>query len=333
MKITKNNKNSNNQARNKPWPPSAGLAGAFLAVSFVLLPTSVTAGQTKPAKADDPHWQPRSCAQCHTIKNDKVLAIAPQQVDQLCLDCHDGKKGKAEPHPIGRILAGDEFVKPQGWPLLDGKLTCLTCHDVKLGCSHSVQRPLLNTVFLRGSGVGAPEVFCQNCHKTELYKKYNPHIMLDSNGTARQGLCLFCHTKEQDRTTKLRTGKPALRSMELRQCRACHAFHVDYFQPGHVDAKIPPEMLAYIAARELVGPTTRPSAELVKQLESAGTRANRMMPNRQGKIVCTTCHNPHQEGLFSPDSVLAYAAMRVIGPDKIVSPVRGQKFCLRCHNK
>ena len=49
---------------------------------------------------------------------------------------------------------------------------------------------------------------------------------------------------------------------------------------------------------------------LLKELKDSGAKPTRLVPNRDGTITCTTCHNPHQYGLFPADSPLAYQAIR-----------------------
>jgi hypothetical protein len=57
-----------------------------------------------------------------------------------------------------------------------------------------------------------------------------------------------------------------------------------------------------------------------------------MVPDKNGVVVCTTCHNPHQAGVFPPDSVLSFRAMKLTGKNSVASPVRGQVWCRHCHD-
>jgi len=290
------------------------------------------AGESPTTQAANPHWRPDGCPSCHQISQGKAVAISPRQADLICLDCHDGKRARAESHPIGCALEGDRFVRPKDWPLVDGRLGCLTCHDVRRICNRSVRRSLANPAFLRGRKVNDPRTFCANCHRRTLYKKFNPHLMLTADKLAREDLCRFCHTKMLDRTAMQRVGTPALRTNPLSLCASCHARHVDYFQPGHIGAKVPKDMVAYMAARESTGPTSRPSRDLLARLRSSGAKPRFLVLDGDGRIVCTTCHNPHERGLFRPGSELAHRAMSMVSPDRVSSPVRSQRLCLSCHN-
>ncbi len=277
---------------------------------------TVPTSQPRPLKSLDPHWDAKACGYCHQIEGGTAKSISPEKVDKICLGCHDGTAATAEPHSIGGVLGGDQFTKPQGWPLVDGRLGCLTCHDVKQGCNTSARRSSGTPAFLRGTRQG----FCMNCHKAGDYNKYNPHSMLIEDNTYRLGSCRFCHL-------------PKFKSMRLGLCRKCHSGHVDWTDPGHIGREISPDMQAYIAARELTGTTTRPSQELITKLKSSGAEPVRLRTSQDGKIVCTSCHNPHLEGVFPADHRMAYGAMKLTSPDKVTSPVRNRQLCLRCHNK
>jgi cytochrome c peroxidase len=143
--------------------------------------------------------------------------------------------------------------------------------------------------------------------------------------------CLACHSELPDRKARARTGQPVLRAGEIQICRACHAKHQDQFNPGHLGAKVKPEMLAFIRAREIVGLAAPPGPGLVAQLKAAGEKPTLMPLSADGTITCTTCHNPHQAGVFPPGTPLAYRPMRVTG-GHAVSPVRGDQWCNHCHD-
>lgn len=144
--------------------------------------------------------------------------------------------------------------------------------------------------------------------------------MLTPQGSYRVEACRFCHL-------------PIVRNKRLTLCRGCHGAHVDWFQPGHIGATISPDRQAYMVAREKTGPTTRPSRDLIAKFKAAGTEPVRTRPDPEGKLVCTTCHNPHAKGVFRAGHRLDHRAMKHVGPEKVVSPVRSRRFCQTCHNK
>jgi predicted CXXCH cytochrome family protein len=93
------------------------------------------------AAAESPH---ATCTYCHVDSATGVL-ISPEP--GLCLKCHPNRKGTSE-HKI-EIAVTTPPAEPL--PLMDGLMTCITCHDV-----HTTERPLL-----RVSG----KKLCVACHQ------------------------------------------------------------------------------------------------------------------------------------------------------------------------
>jgi hypothetical protein len=218
--------------------------------------------------------------------------------------------------------------------LHEGRLACVTCHDVKKACAADAVRTGENATLLRGAGAGAAGAtpFCENCHAASEFVKFNPHLMLTAAREVVAERCLACHTEVLDRSIKAPTGRALLRGGEVLQCRSCHPTHPVQSIANHMGAKIKPEMFAFIRAREVVGLVApAPGAEQLAQLTAAGARPTIMRPAADGTVTCTTCHNPHQLGLFAAGTPSAYRAMRVVG-DRVVSPVRGDQWCNHCHD-
>lgn len=303
-------------------------------MALVLIVCFALAGRAGGDPAVNPHWDARGCGACHRLDGGAAAPIEPAEVDRTCLRCHDGRAASAEPHPVGRFVRAGGV--PPGWPLDEGRLSCVTCHDVRQACAADAVRTAANAKLLRivGTGPGTGRNgFCGNCHAPADYPRFNPHLMLTAERTVIEGRCLACHTEVPDRGTTARTGRGALRGggAELAVCRSCHAKHKDQFNPGHLGAKVGPEMQAFIRAREAVGLAAPPGAELVAQIKAAGAKPTLMPLAADGAITCSTCHNPHQAGVFRPGTALAYRPMRVVG-DRAVSPVRGDQWCNHCHD-
>jgi hypothetical protein len=260
--------------------------------------------------------------------------MVPADADRACLRCHDGRSASAEAHPIGRPVSKDRTL-PAGWPLAGGRLSCLTCHDVKNACIPHAARSDENANLLRGDarvprGTAGGE-FCGHCHAPAESPKFNPHVMLTADRQAVTERCLACHSALPDSNAGARSGQPLLRASEIRICRSCHLRHKEQFNPGHLGAKVKPDMLAFIRAREVVGLAGPPGPELVAQLKAAGAKPTLMPLSADATITCTTCHNPHQAGVFPPGTPLAYRPMRVTG-GHAVSPVHGDQWCSLCHD-
>jgi hypothetical protein len=307
---------------------AAGLLG------FALVSVGVLAAVPRPDKAEKPHWKATTCGECHTIENGRHLPITPEQADEICLRCHDGRRAVAEFHPVGREFDDSKYVHPEKWPLVNGRLGCLTCHDMQLGCAEDARRPQANRMVLRDYQVGRKNArpFCQNCHKESEYRKLDPHVMLlGDRDEIVEDKCLFCHTKPLDRKALVRTGDSALKADQDALCRDCHPTHKDPMQQGHIGLRISDNMLATMYVREIIGLSAQVKPPMVAQIKAAGNKPTLMIPDKDGRIVCSTCHNPHQAGVFPRASVLAYRAMRLSDKGHLASPVRGRTWCRHCH--
>jgi len=318
--------------------------GIVLAVVFVMATggLSQVTPATSTSKKIKPHWSKDACASCHTMVNGKVQPIALNAIDQKCLSCHDGQSASAEMHPIGHLQNKEDYDLPQGWPLVEGRLGCITCHDVRQGCDAAVAAPSFNTAFLRRPRTAAGDDrewvvttdFCNGCHRADRAGKFNPHVMLVAGSSGNQIVeqrCLFCHQNVPNPQAMQRTGRSDLRGDQVVLCKSCHHTHKEIFKGGHVGTKLPPERLAYMRAREIVGLLDSPSADLVNQLKADNQQPTRLVPAADGTIICSTCHNPHEQGVFNPESVLAYRAMRATG-NRTISPVHNPTFCRHCHS-
>lgn len=317
------------------------VCAASLSMSIAAAPTS------QPAKAINPHGSPTGCKECHTYTGDRPQPIDRDRIDALCRKCHNGKQASREVHPVGRLFVGDQVRCPQGWPAPGNKLSCGTCHDIRSACEGV--RPKANKAFLRAvAGVqsgGDRMAFCVACHVAAAREKggrYNPHIMLDDKGQPVGQACGFCHQtslkydgrlSENQPDTFLgranRTGDAKLRGDPIAMCAICHPRHVEWFEPGHIGLPLP----AAMKARLVAGVSTRPAAtSLPAQTQPAGSASVRLPLGAGDRIVCSTCHNPHQEGLFPPGSELGEGGLRW-GPNRQRLPFRGpgKDLCRVCH--
>lgn len=311
---------------------------ASLVIGLVLLGIASSQGAWGGApksttRTINPHWKAESCAECHAGSAENPRAIDPVAADALCLKCHNGKAASSELHPIGRPIP-QRMTSPANWPMSTGRLGCLTCHNVKVACDRDAERTPNKRSMLRLAQKDGDKIpFCQACHSKEEFPRFNPHIMLAADTkTPIEERCLSCHAEVPSTGSGKRTGKALLRSEELLLCRACHTKHDDVFSPGHLGQRLKPDMLAFMRAREVVGLAVPPAKGLLAQLKSEKASPTLMHPSASGQVTCTTCHNPHQAGVFPSTTPLGYRGMRVIDNSKVVSPVRGDQWCNHCHD-
>jgi hypothetical protein len=297
-------------------------------------------GQTSPratlrtGREPSPHWKSDACNACHEVDGGRKLPIARDAVDKVCAKCHDGRKAAAEFHPVDRTMDRNRFTKPADWPLLDNRLTCLTCHDVKSACNETPRRIVASRLMLRENRAasGKSQPFCLNCHQESSYQKLNPHQMLEAQtGHVLRERCLVCHDKPMEPTALARTGDALLKADEATLCRTCHVQHKDAMQQGHIGLPISPDMLARMALRETLGLSSQVGPKLLAQARTAGLKPTRTPPHADGTIVCSTCHNPHESGVFPRESALSYLSMRRLKDGQLFSPVQGRFWCRHCH--
>lgn len=279
---------------------------AWYAPALARAASSQAVAHAPDAHGDNPHWRGDACAQCHEQRDGAILPIAVQAVDALCLTCHDGTRASREPHPIGRPAVSSRTTAPGGWPLVEGRLGCVTCHDFDQHCRPETSRPAVNAYFLREGDALSGAAFCAKCH-TGGDTVLNPHKVAQVAATGAQ-TCIFCHTRVPNIADDgTRHGEALLRNDVTQVCLGCHKPHADPSPRGHLGA----------ALTETVRPEGAVQA---------------LLPVEAGRVTCATCHNPHPPGLFPPGS--AQEARSADAADANLN-LRLQRaaLCLACHPK
>ncbi len=287
----------------------------------------------KPPGADamGPHWDPESCEACHDEGDEGMEPIALEDVNEVCLDCHEEHEDTAWEHPVDAVVAGPRFQEPGDWPLNEGQLTCVTCHDIKRQCGTDARRPAVNTVLLRAHEPRSGFRFCVRCHLDIAAWSAGPHGQVDEEGRPNTDSCVYCHTEvptvPDDGTRRL---EPGLHNASG-SCLTCHSQHWDYFSDGHFARPVPPRIRQRMLEREL-GRRQELSAQEVRALAEQADRRPTRLPLGDDGIACYTCHNPHEAGLFPPDSELA---TRATAPRDAAYLLRVDRpmLCLECHDK
>ena len=262
------------------------------------------------SRSINPHWQDLLCVCCHQqqlpTKGDAALA-GTGDINEICNRCHHSEFARAEIHPVG-ITPSKNIRIPSDMPLTDGKLTCETCHQSSLQQSAlgaaSVGNE--NPDFLRYNQLSRPE-FCVLCHIKELYRRLNPHKQRDEQGRIREQSCLFCHAVRPDVLVFGMESVSFVVENPNEYCVGCH--------PGF-DQKHPS------GGDHLV----KPSEKILAALRTSVARIGVELPLFKGKIVCATCHNPHEEGVL----VIPAAASGAQRQNKL-RLMPGREQCRGCH--
>ncbi len=250
----------------------------------------------------------------------------------FCLKCH--KNGCSILHPARGIKVVEKrcLKIPANFPLSNGYLTCVTCHDMDSN----------NKFFLRtqkGKPFKNELDFCFECHIKSCYRKFNPHTsMLNSSGGYNAKVCIYCHGMGWNR-----------KAYEM--CVGCHtkAPHVGAYE--HI-----------IASTDSLKPYIKDGKVLnVKELNINTEKKEFLKWYKEGKpilingkITCITCHNPHPMTAVKSKSVsidwkkmededfryklrklygrLEYYSINRNGVKLMVKPANKGKLCITCHS-
>ena len=214
------------------------------------------------------------CIGCHRVAQSLISASSPfpEAIDpsSLCLDCHNYQDNH---HPVnfrpGLAEGGNGL---NSFPLFDGEMRCLTCHEV-----HGSGGPKL----LRGGPYTSRTEICFRCHDSNLNATVDPHQMLTPGGSFREvngePACLLCHARVPDRTGAER--EIAFKADVAFLCWRCHPPMDGSFFQSHFLVRPGKKALAYMKAAERENGVSLP------------------LLNRD-RITCSTCHNPHQQGVI-----------------------------------
>jgi len=240
------------------------------------------------------------CVSCHTNET-------PQPGSELfgpgvdftsrCLDCHEDYKENHHPTDFSP-------TNPTSFPLplFGGEVRCLTCHDIHGGSNHKGTPKLL-----RGGPYADRREICFKCHARESYASIDPHKMLDSRGNIIEvngkSVCLLCHSKKPDPAVDV-ADSVRFRADVGFLCWRCH----------------PPMPGSFFDRHFLV----KPSAKTLQNIQETVDSLIAILPLvPRGRITCSTCHNPHQQGVIQHEAAAK-------GSDAI-SRLRLPSICSGCH--
>lgn len=257
----------------------------------------------------DIHYSAEYCSECHVDvppkRGPKFLRYGGD-FKKLCR-CHYNTE-KNYPHPVD--LEPSENLKrriPSKLPLQDGKVTCATCHQIVIQCHDKPKEKIFlkENKFLRGAPYQNRTDLCFECHDINEYRKYNPHLQLDSREQIIEAKCLFCHSEVPDENRANYEDVKLLANAES-ICLGCHSrITENLWHTRHL---------------------RKPPLDILKTIEELKDKYHIILPlDPDGKITCATCHNPHQKGVI-PDKRAG-----AIGADEKFRHRLTDNMCVRCH--
>jgi predicted CXXCH cytochrome family protein len=274
----------------------------FLATLLLLLTTSCARAPLNPSLMSPPYASPHvACGACHGTDKPKGASArfaAGRDPSRLCLACH---KYAVNHHPTD--FAPSRPVSA-AYPLFQGRVTCLSCHEMHGGPEQKGTPRLL-----RGGPFQDRRKVCYDCHTKDQYAGLNPHLMLDEAGNQRtvngKPVCLQCHEVEPD--PSIDQANTVLFKADVGfLCWRCHPLMHSETMNRHF-LKVP--------SQQVRANMERPEVTVGYALP--------LVP--RGRITCSTCHNPHQEGVLMSGPAAAGSSA--------VHRLRSETICQGCHNR
>ncbi|MGA1844615.1 MAG: hypothetical protein ACMUIS_08645 [bacterium] len=146
----------------------------------------------KQAERINPHSAGIFCIFCHNSEPREEGGPLDLKYDgdrvTVCTRCHNNERARADNHPVNISPSQGKGIQlDERFPLHQGKVTCVTCHDIR--CQGGERNPK----FLRGGPYEKRVDACLICHKRESYRAVNPHEQIDEQGKLKKDRCLYCH--------------------------------------------------------------------------------------------------------------------------------------------
>lgn len=290
----------------------------LIGIIIILLSVTFNSG---PLYADQPgardipettdiHYTGKYCLVCHerTPADGKDNALKyGRNFTQLC-NCHGYKPG-IYIHPVDIFPSEDKKSRiPSDLPLYNGKLTCITCHDIHLQCEDNPELKIVNKRFLRGAPYRSRTDLCFKCHDKYLYSMYDPHKgQLDEDGNIVELTCLYCHFERPDELLASFNEVKFFGDLVV-LCKRCHSISVNH--PANANHLVLPPVV------------------FTKKMKRTEKQFGIVLPlDYNGKINCATCHNPHQKG------VIPLARFGAGGAGENYKKRFLGNICMACHEK
>ncbi|MCK5287003.1 MAG: hypothetical protein KAJ59_04250, partial [Thermodesulfovibrionia bacterium] len=210
-------------------------------------------------------------------------------------------------HPVDVVPSEEKKSKiPENLPLKDGKIYCGTCHDIYMQCQDNPEMKQWNKRFLRGAPYSHRTDLCFYCHDEKKYKMLDPHDQLNANGDIIVEKCLYCHIEKPDEVHATFKDVKLVGNLEI-LCQRCHGERSHPAGKNHL---------------------RKPSEMTLAVMKQEAEKFNIVLPlDYDGKITCSTCHNPHERGIIPAERAGAKGAS-----ERFRHRLPGS-ICLACHQK
>lgn len=176
---------------------------------------------------------------------------------------------------------------------------------------------------------------CFKCHdKKSSFRICDPHTQLDKEGNIIREKCIYCHREKPDEKSANFSVHPKEiifnRAPDI-LCMGCHS------------------MQYYVAHPMGADHLRKPSFNMLSMMKETEDEFNIVLPlSYDGRIMCATCHNPHQRGVIPEEREAAGGAseisrVRLPGPAEMAAGIKlenkymtrvsgfASRICLACH--
>ncbi len=278
----------------------------------------------------EPHWDKTKCSTCHPRIDEQDFALEYTSILDLCGTCHDFTYLSTTMHPLDvRPLAQMRDLEAKNISLVDGKIHCMSCHDILQQCYQKPADRTHNPYFLFLGAAGTMTEFCFRCHRREFYQSYDPHNQLTDEGAYIPESCVFCHTERGDATLPLTAEQYPLSLPADSTCISCHGNIPHPSMINHL-LKASRTVLLNMVCYEQKDRFVLPLEKLRAYLEGTNRMPTSVSLGPEGRILCTTCHNAHENELFRAGSIHALGAEGDHTTNKRLRYAE-QEMCIFCH--
>jgi hypothetical protein len=159
-------------------------------------PARLRAGYFDPirdAVTFNPHRRRTLCFGCHGDR--KPAPLQGAEAIAVCQRCHGSGKIPGMSHPTTKVPAG--YAVPEGWPLVGGAMTCVTCHfpgHAPGAVAGRPDEPAGAPHLLRGAAAAERNAVCFGCHSKSQWADRNPH----RDAARKQTGCTLCHAADPE---------------------------------------------------------------------------------------------------------------------------------------
>lgn len=135
---------------------------------------------------------------------------------------------------------------------------------------------------------------CLNCHIENENNIFNPHAQLNKNRDIIKEKCLYCHLEKPDEKYAIYENyRPEIKFVGRlgMLCTGCHRKRLDFAHPANANHIL------------------RPSYKMQAMMKTSEMEFDIILPlDLEGKIMCATCHNPHEKGIIPKEKSAAKGA-------------------------